>query len=811
MGIGSAKICAALVVLCAASAMSRAALAQAPPPANAATPVPQPALVAPVLSSKPEVPYPDGAHGDAAVVLELLVDATGSVSESRVVTGDEPFASVALEHASELHFTPAMRGGTAVAARIRVEISFHEPVSPARAAPPAADRAEPNGQGEAAAPPAPTASRPAPPTIQIVVTGEAIEAEKVVLTGAEVRQLPGAFGDAFRAIEAMPGVTPIFSGVPFFYVRGAPPGNLGYFLDGVRVPLLYHFALGPSVINPALVDRVELFPGGYPARYGRYAGGIVAAETKPPQYELHGEGNIRVFDAGALVEGPVGDRTAVLVGGRYSYTAAVLSLLAPEVSLEYWDYQARVAYRATRKDTLSAFSFGAYDFLGQDRRGTTETLASTQFHRVDLRWDREVSSQTRFRLAATLGQDQTFAGEDEFELRDRSVHLRTEVTHRADSKTTFRLGADAGIDDYVVLYRRRIVSGIEEPPPGPAPDPGPPGVPPPTDPAEQPRSDEQQVVDLLPPRQDLTSGMWAEVAWRAAPRVQITPGLRLDYYVIGSATAFALEPRLSALYDVTPSFRIKHALGLAHQPPSFVVPVPGFAMTGLEDGLQQSIQASSGVELDLPARFTSSLTLFDNVFLHMTDFLSQDQDGDASNFQSRSLGSAIGLEFMVRRALTERLGGFVSYTLSRSTRSAGSRHYLARFDRTHVFNLALGYDLGRRWRAGGRLFYYSGFLAEYQYSATVDNSGNYRLNSRFARTSPFYRVDLRLEKRWRLGKTGHWAFVIEFLNATLNKEPIGYDCSSPLIGGSGAQVTATCTEEKVGPVSIPSIGVEAAF
>ena len=34
----------------------------------------------------------------------------------------------------------------------------------------------------------------------------------------------------------MPGVTPFASGVPFFFVRGAPPGNVGYFLDGVRVP-----------------------------------------------------------------------------------------------------------------------------------------------------------------------------------------------------------------------------------------------------------------------------------------------------------------------------------------------------------------------------------------------------------------------------------------------------------------------------------------------------------------------------------------------------------------------------------------------
>jgi len=53
--------------------------------------------------------------------------------------------------------------------------------------------------------------------------------------------------------------------LPYCYVRGAPPSSVGYFVDGVRIPYLYHFALGPSVLNPALVEQIELYPGGYPA------------------------------------------------------------------------------------------------------------------------------------------------------------------------------------------------------------------------------------------------------------------------------------------------------------------------------------------------------------------------------------------------------------------------------------------------------------------------------------------------------------------------------------------------------------------
>ena len=102
------------------------------------------------------------------------------------------------------------------------------------------------------------------------------------ITRAESRQLPGALADPFRAIEALPGVTPVASGLPYFFVRGAPPGNVGYFFDGIRLPLLFHVFFGPSVLHPSMIQKVDLYRGGYPAEYGRYAGAVVAADLDRP-------------------------------------------------------------------------------------------------------------------------------------------------------------------------------------------------------------------------------------------------------------------------------------------------------------------------------------------------------------------------------------------------------------------------------------------------------------------------------------------------------------------------------------------------
>ena len=162
-------------------------------------------------------------------------------------------------------------------------------------------------------------------------------APKDTIGGREIRQVPGAFGDAFRALESLPGVTPIVSGLPYYFVRGAPPGNTGFFIDGVRVPGLFHLGVGPAVMYPALIDHVDLFKGAYPVSFGRFAGGVLSAETVRPADHARADWTLRLFDAGALVEAPFGKqadgsppRGSALVSGRYGYPGLLLLHLRAE-------------------------------------------------------------------------------------------------------------------------------------------------------------------------------------------------------------------------------------------------------------------------------------------------------------------------------------------------------------------------------------------------------------------------------------------------------------------------------------------------
>ena len=764
-------------------------------------------LVPPRMTNEPVVPYPTGATGDKTVLVLVVIAADGAVTEAKAKAegAHEPFASAAEAAVKALHFDPAIRDGKPVGARIKIEIVFYEPAKP---------EAEAHGETHK-----PAAARPAL-VDEVVVRGAHVEpGRSASLTRAEVRQIPGTFGDPFRAIEVMPGVTPIVTGLPFFFVRGAPPSNVGYYLDGVRVPLIFHVGVGPSVIHPALMDRVDLYPGGYPARFGRFAGGIVSGETVAPDNELHGEYNIRLFDVGALAEtGFDKGRGTVLLAGRYSYTAAILSLFSSSTTLDYWDYQARVTYDLTPDDRVSAFSFGSYDFLGQKdaTTGTNQTIFGTQFHRVDFRYDHRISADATLRTAMTLGNDRSEASDSRF-VRDRLVGGRTEIDWRLSQKVTIRAGTDLQLDHYEVQANLGVL--------GPS---------------------TAVVAALFPTRSDLAFGGRVDAIFAVTPRFELTPGVRLDLFASEGNTALGADPRLAMRTVVTKRIKWLAALGVAHQPPAFVVPVPGFQPGGLDGGLQKAYQESTGLELELGSSTMGTASVYHNAFRDMSDplgasppdtsgcapgqFPSDTLTGDritqparagncglrftpgtlgpdrtggggqgaeskgsttrANALSTRTNGSAYGLELMLKRKLTSRLGGFLSYTLSRSERTSNGRTYIASFDRTHVLNAALAFDLGRNWRAGTRVTFYTG----------LPKAADPTETNTATRLSPFFRLDLRLEKRWQLGQKAWITFVAEMMNATLSKESVSTTCT---LDG--------CNETTIGPVSIPSLGLEGGF
>jgi TonB-dependent receptor-like protein/TonB-like protein len=717
------------------------------------------AITPPQALSTPLV-YPENGSGAATVELELIVDSEGAVVEARALSGEASFRDAALAAVHGWRFAPALRGGRTISAKIRYYAHFSPPPQPELAAQPPAPRV--------AAEPAPArAARVANAPVEVIVEGQRQPPGSVVLTREETQALPGSFGDPLRAIEAQPGVVPIVSGLPAFFIRGAPPANVGFFFDGVELPLLYHAFFGPSVVHPGFIDAIEFYPGSSPAQYGRFAGPIVAVKPRPLQCRASGEANVRLIDAGGRIEsGPYAatddcTSSGARVAGRYSYAGAVLSLLS-DAKLDYWDYQLQAAYPLGRHDSVSVMAFGAYD-LFRAPQASANSGAELTFHRVDLRWDRKSSDGSTLRLAITGGSDRAAGASDQSSVvTDQSLRLRSELSRRLGPGTTLNAGLDARVDRFGLEANRRNL-------------------------------DYPDYTRLFPARTDTVAGAYIAVQLAPVRGIQVAAGLRADVYSSGGVTAVGVDPRVSAEFDVSRKLRLEQSLGMAHQRPNFTAQVPGAQVADLTRGLQWALLWSSGFKLKLPLDLLASATVFRSGYFNALDPIGGARDFtiDRTALDRRATISAAGLELHVSRPVTKRLGGFVSYTLSRSEQSTGEQKSPSGFDRTHVLQTALSYEVGPGFRVGARAVLYSGVP-----ELNLEGSPHFTANRR---GSAFFRLDLRAEKRFRIGARGYWAIIAEILNATSTREVVRLDCGE------------ACRERSAGPIVLPSLGIEAGF
>src|SRR5262249_15790578 len=108
-----------------------------------------------------------------------------------------------------------------------------------------------------------------------------------------------------------------------------------------------------------------------------------------------------------------------------------------------------VAYDLNRRDTISAFTFGSFESFRDS--GSSQSFG-TEFHRIDLRYDRKLSSKGALRFAVTLGTDRTRAkGEDsatESIVDSKSIGLRTEVRKQLSDTMLWRFGTDFQLEGF---------------------------------------------------------------------------------------------------------------------------------------------------------------------------------------------------------------------------------------------------------------------------------------------------------------------------------------------------------------------------
>jgi TonB family protein len=832
-------------------------------------------LLPPALLEDAPAAWPLGLEGQAGeVVLELLLDEQGYVLEVKVIQApaEARLTEAAVAAAPRLRFSPATLGGVPVSVRVPFVYRFEPPA----AATPTLAQARLTGEvrargtrrplGDATlfldGSPTPAATTDAqglfalelpagthrievrapghkPSSFEETLsTGQALqviyrlqpgavnpyetvvrddrprtEVTRISLHEQELREVPGTLGDPFRVVMLMPGVGSLASGISYPVVRGSQPAATGFFLDGVRIPMLYHLLLGPAVVHPDFIDTVDFYPGMPPVQYGRVLGGAVDGRlSRPREDRLHFTAYADLINSGGFVEYPFESTgTSVSVAGRFSYSALLIALISNAINEEsaqraragFWDYQVRVEQKVGQ-GRLRLFALGSSDDVGLSpelRESSEGGGIASRFHRVDLRGTHPLAGGEG-ELGLTVGWDalglvgdQTLRQQPggaleiqrvgEYGLEQVSFAARTSWKRQLSDALELLVGGD-------VENRRAAtrISGTGRPP------------------GWRP---EDEAEPLKNPSSLATfAGAYASLTWRPAERWMVQPGVRVDsYHLVPGITHAAFEPRLTVRHTISETLTLKGGAGLFHQPPTVLLHIPAMDTAGLRYGLQSGAQFTVGAEWKAFEGLELNADAFYNPLSRTVEF---DLAEVAENRRRRELvlvdpaasGYAYGFEVMARHPLGRDWFGWVSYSFLQSKRHVrfnriGDDNRVTEsvegtlpfaFEQAHVVNAAVSYRFGNNWTVG-TVFHFntgrpeSGEITSLTQRAVTDENGQSRWVredlDRTERLAPFFRVDLRVAKSWALQDFTLDAYL-DLLNVSLQQEVLGYEYTSGEVG-----------------------------
>ncbi len=130
-----------------------------------------------------------------------------------------------------------------------------------------------------------------------------------VLDGTALGAVPTIGDDALRVINRLPGTSTIgVSAMP--NVRGGLGDETLFLFNGVELLEPFHLRDFQGIfsgLDPRIVESIEVYTGGYPARYGNRMSGVVDMRPVVPPSGLAGAFSLSPFNAGAMAHGPVAD------------------------------------------------------------------------------------------------------------------------------------------------------------------------------------------------------------------------------------------------------------------------------------------------------------------------------------------------------------------------------------------------------------------------------------------------------------------------------------------------------------------------
>lgn len=564
------------------------------------------------------------------------------------------------------------------------------------------------------------------------------------LTQAEFVSMPGSFGgDPVRAAQNLPGVASSGASAQII-VQGASPDDTGYLINGHRVPIVFHFGGLSSVITPQAVERVDLLPAGYGPEYSRAIGGIIGLTTTEPKKDRwHGLAFVDLLNAGALFEGPLDDKSSLLVSGRYSYIGQVLKAVAKEnedfeltAAPTYYDFTSIYQRQINEKNKFKTTIVASKDELelvlnkpannDPDLRGNFYN--STEFFRIIPEISTTLDAKTQMDHSLGIGKDKIF-----FDIGGRYLDIDSNVlSHRSEIRREWspKSKTFVGLDNYYVDYRVGInlpnsysVGGVGNP------------------------FSVGENRTFVEDDESLQLGAYVRQELKPSDDSKWTflPNLRFDHFSVNNDVE--VQPRFQLRYQWDPSLLLRSSWGRYVQQAQ---PQETSRLYGNKDVRSPyAYHYTVGFTKDFRKNSDQGIELTNNYFYkELRDLVLPDVQENYSNTGS---GTIIGTEVQAKYRKQQWSSQLV-YTYLKSERHIpGFGTTPSEFDQTHNLNLIGAYSL-ERWTYSARFRFVTGNPYTPVNGGTFDADNDVYIPIRGGiysrRFEAFNQLDIRVERKW---------------------------------------------------------------
>jgi hypothetical protein len=150
----------------------------------------------------------------------------------------------------------------------------------------------------------------------------------------EIEKSAGANRDISKVIQALPGVGVSDPNRSDLIVRGGGPSENVFYLDGIEIPVINHFATQGSsggsvgIINPDFVREINFYTGAFPANRTNALSSVMEIRQKDGSKDrIHSKLSVGASDAALTLDGPIGKKSTFIISARQSYLQFYLKLL----------------------------------------------------------------------------------------------------------------------------------------------------------------------------------------------------------------------------------------------------------------------------------------------------------------------------------------------------------------------------------------------------------------------------------------------------------------------------------------------------